>query len=185
MKNLFFLLLLPALIMSCGGGVEQYRAGVEELTTSWDSATASVTELQNNIATDLANISKEASTLNIPAEAMAKLKPEQATEWQTAQNNFTQALQGFAPIRTEIGEFTKAWSEESQKVQALKEGLEAGTLDATATTQINDLAALIPQAKERVAGWQAAYAEAKSKTETALGELKAKFDQLNAAMPVK
>jgi len=185
MKNLFFLMLLPALIMSCGSGVEQYRGGVEELTTAWDSATSSVTELQSNLATDLANISKEAGALGMSTETLAKLKPELVNEWQTAQNNFTQALQGFAPIRTEIGEFTKAWGEESMKVKALSDGLAAGKLDETTTTQISELTTLVSQAKERVAGWQTAYADAKSNTETALGALKAKYDQLSAAVPAK
>jgi chromosome segregation ATPase len=184
MKKLLFLL-LPAFMMSCGSGVEQYRASIEELSTAWDSTTAAVTEIQSNIGEDLSTISKTASQLRLSDETVAKLSPEQATEWQNAQSNFTQALQAYAPIRTEIGEFTNAWGEETAKLQSLKDGLAAGTLDATATTQINELTTLIAQAKERVSGWKEAYASAKTNTEAALAALKTKYDELSAAVPAK
>jgi chromosome segregation ATPase len=184
MKNLFFLL-LPAFIMSCGSGVEQYRASIEDLSTAWDSTTAQVTEMQSNIGEDLASFSKSASELRLSDETVAKLKPEQATAWQGAQSNFTQALQAFAPIRTEIGEFTNAWGQEAAKLQALKDGLAAGTLDATATTQVSELTALVAQAKERIAGWKTAYAQAKTSTEAALAALKTKHAELSAAVPAK
>lgn len=184
MKNLLFLL-LPAFIIACGGGVEQYRASVETLVTQWDSTTASVTELSSNISNDLSEISKSASELTISEEAMAKMKPEQVTEWQTAQQNFTQSLQGYAPLRTEIGEFTKAWGEEATKVQSLKEGLESGQLPADVATQVDSLNTLITQAKENVATWQAKYAEVKAAAMGGLETLKSTHATLVAETPAK
>ncbi len=178
------LLFLPAVLLSCAG-VEQYRAGIEALSTDWTAATASVTELASNITSSLSDYSKMAGQYKLSDDVLAKLKPDQKSTWETAQNDFVQSLQGFAPIRTEIAEFTKTWGEESTKVQALTDGLASGKLEGDVNTQVNDLNTLIAQAKDKVTAWQSAYDAAKTKTEAALDNMKSVFASLSAPATAK
>lgn len=184
MKKLLFLL-LPVVLFSCGKGVEQYRAGIETLATDWDATTSAVTEFTNTLNSDLSSFSQLAGSLRLSDEVQSKLKPEQATQWQEAQAAFTQALQGFAPIRTQVAEFSKAWGEKAAEVQALKDGLAAGKIEGDVNAKVTELTALVAQAKEQLAGWQTAHAAAKAATQTAGDAMKATYEALNAAVPAK
>lgn len=184
MKKMLFLL-LPVLMVACGGGVEQYRAGIETLTADWDATTSAVTEFSNSVAGDLSSFSQLAGSLQLSEDVVKKLKPEQTTQWQNAQGALTQALQAFAPIRTQVGEFSKSWGEKAVEVQALKDGLAAGKLEGDVTGQIAGLTALVAQAKESLAGWQTAHTAAKSQSQSAADALKALYDTLNAAAAPK
>lgn len=180
MKKLLFLL-LPVVLFSCGKGVEQHRASIETLATDWDATTSAVTEFQNTLNGDLSSFSQLAGSLRLGDDVKMKLKPEQVAQWDASQGAFTQALQGFAPIRTQVAEFSKAWGEKAVEVQALKDGLAAGKLEGDVNAKVAELSALVAQAKEQLAGWQAAHAAAKSATQTAGDAMKVSFETLNAA----
>lgn len=179
MKKMYFLL-LPVLIYACSG-VEQYKAGIEELATSWDSTTSEVTEFSATIGTDMATFSQTATSLNLGDDVLSKLKPEQVTEWQGARSTFANAMMAFAPIRTKVGEFTKVWGEKAAEVQTLKDGLAAGKLEGDVMGQIAGLTTLVTQAKESLAGWQTEYDGAKSQTQTAADALKSVYGTLTAS----
>lgn len=184
MKKMFFLL-LPVFMVACGGGVEQYRAGIETLATDWDATTSAVTEFSSTIGNDLSSFSQLAGSMQLSEDVTKALKPEQATQWQGAQAAFTQALQAFAPLRTKVGEFTKTWGEKAAEVQALKDGLAAGKLEGDVAGQIASLTTLVTQAKDSLTGWQTEHAAAKTGAQTAADALKALYDTLNAAAPAK
>jgi hypothetical protein len=181
----FLLLLLPAFIISCASGVEQYRTGIETLGIQWDSTTAMATELANNISGSLSEYSTSASALQVSNEVMAKLKPGQTEAWDAAKSAFNQALQGFAPLRTELGEFVNAWGAEGSKVQALKDGLAAGSLEGDVAGQLGELNTLIAQAGEKLPAWTAQYEQAKTTADEALKTLKSAHDAVIAAVPGK
>jgi hypothetical protein len=180
MKKLYFLL-LPILMYSCSG-VEQYRAGIENLVTDWDSTTTRVVDLTSALAGDMAMFSQMGSKMNLTEDVLSKLKPEQVIEWQAVRSAFGQAMNGFASIRTEMGEFSKAWGEKANEVKALKDGLGSGKLEGDITRQISGLTTLVTQAKESLSQWQTAYASAKAQAETAGSALKSTFESLNASV---
>jgi hypothetical protein len=177
------ILLLPVLMFACGKGVEQYRASIETLAADWDATTAAVTEFQNTLGNDLASYSQLASQMQVADDVKAKLKPEQVTAWDQAQANFATALQAYAPLRTQVGEFTKTWGEKAAEVQALKDGLAAGKIEGDVNAKVTELSALVAQAKESLAGWQTAHAAAKSQVQAAADAMKALHDQYTAAAP--
>ena len=180
MKNLFFLL-LPAFLFSCGG-VDQYRASIESLAADWDSTTTAVTEFGNALNSDLESFSRTSAELRFDDETLKKLKPEQATALQNAQSALAQSLQAFAPIRTQVAEFTKSWQEKAAEVQALQDGLAAGKLEGNVATQVADLNALVTQANESLTSWKTAHAAAKTGAQAAADSLKSTYDSLLAAV---
>jgi hypothetical protein len=108
MKNVFFLFL--AVILFACGGVGKYKASVDALAANWDSTTTAVTDFSTTLNNDLGSFSKMAADLRFDDATQKKLTAEQTTAWQSAQSAFAQALQSFAPIRTQVAEFTKAWT---------------------------------------------------------------------------
>ena len=180
MKKLFFLL-LPFVLFACGKGVEQYRGAIEGLGSEWDATTSAITEFANNLNTDLSNFSQMAGAMNLSEDVQKKLKPEQATEWQTVRAAFSQALQAFAPIRTQVGEFTKTWGEKAAEVQALKDGLASGKLEGDVNANVEAIKTHITLGKESLEAWKKAHNDAKAQAQSAADNMKAVYDKLNAA----
>lgn len=180
MKKLF-LLLLPVVIFACQG-VEQYRSGIETLSSEWDATTVAVTDFTNALNGDLQKFTQFASATRLSEDVQKALKPEQIAEWQNAERTFTQALQKFAPIRTQVTEFTKAWTEKGADVKSLLDGLAAKKFEGDVAGKISELSTLVAQAKDSLTNWQAAHAEAQTETQTAADGLKALYDNLSASV---
>lgn len=160
MKKLF-LFLLPVLVISCKG-VDQYRPGIEEVSTSWDATTKAVSDFSGMVASDMTNYTKAMASMNIDEATAKKLKPEQVTAWQAAQKGATDALSAYAPIQRTIGDFMKTWTEKSADVNALKEGLAKGKIDGDVNAKITELKAMIATANENMTAWKASYATVKN-----------------------
>lgn len=169
MKKLFFFL-LPLLVLSCKG-VEQYRAGIEELSGNWDTATKAVTEFSDMVSSDLTNYTKAMAAMQIDEATAKKLKPAQVSDWDAAQKGVTDALSAYAPIQKTVGDFVKTWTEKAADVTALKDGLAAGKIDGDVTAKLTDLTAMVTSANENLTAWKASYDTVKNGASAALTNL--------------
>lgn len=169
MKKLFFFL-LPVLVISCKG-VDQYRPGVEEVSTSWDATTKAVSDFSGMVASDMTNYTKAMASMNVDEATVMKMKPEQITTWRAAQKGATDALSAYAPIQKTISDFMKTWTEKSADVNSLKEGLAKGKIDGDVNAKITDLKGMIATANENMTAWKASYATVKNGVVAALTNL--------------
>ena len=186
MKKLF-LFALPLLMISCKG-VEQYRAGIEELSGNWDNTTKSVTDFAGMVSGDLTNYTKALAGVSLDEMTAKKLKPEQVSAFQAAQKGVTDALGGYAPLQQSINDFVKTWSEKSADVTALKDGLAAGKIEGDVTAKLAELGGLVTTAGENLTAWQGTYGGLKGGVDKAMGDLTtlmASFAPAAPAAPVK
>lgn len=184
MKRLL-LMLIPVLAAACGSGVEQYRAGIEALSSNWVSATSKATELNDDVTTSLSDLARAASVLRPSAEELAALDADQKRQWESAKDSFNQALQAFAPLRSEIGQLINNWGTETEKVQALKDGLANGKLEGDVLGRIGELNTLASQATDKIAAWRATYDQTNAAADAALNMLKESFTTVNSSAPAK
>lgn len=186
MKKLF-LFALPLLMISCKG-VEQYRAGIEELSGNWDNTTKSVTDFAGMVSGDLSNYTKALAGVTLDEMTIKKLKPEQVTAFKASQQAVTEALGGYAPLQQNINDFVKTWSEKSAEVTALKDGLAAGKIEGDVTAKLAELNGLVATAGENLTAWQGTYGTVKGGVDKAMGDLTAlmaSFAPAAPAAPVK
>lgn len=186
MKKLL-LFALPLLMISCKG-VEQHRAGIEELSGNWDNTTKSVTDFAGMVSSDLSNYTKALAGVNLDEMTAKKLKPEQVAAFQAAQKGVTDALGGYAPLQQNINDYVKTWSEKSAEVTALKDGLAAGKIEGDVTAKLAELNGMVATAGENLTAWQATYATVKAgvdKSMTDLTALMSSFAPAAPAAPVK
>lgn len=186
MKKLF-LFALPLLMISCKG-VEQYRAGIEELSGNWDNTTKSVTDFAGMVSGDLSNYTKALAGVTLDEMTIKKLKPEQVTAFKASQQAVTEALGGYAPLQQNINDFVKTWSEKSAEVTALKDGLAAGKIEGDVTAKLAELGGLVTSAGENLTAWQGTYGTVKGGVDKAMGDLTAlmaSFAPAAPAAPVK
>lgn len=176
MKKLL-LIALPLFVFSCKPGVESHRGAIEELSTSWDSATAAVTEFSNSLTGDINGYTENATALMLDSVTSASLKGDVATKWAEATSAFKATTSdAYAPVQNELNDFITMWTAKAGEITALKDGLAAGKIEGDVAAKIADLSSLVTQANEKVAAWTAKKAELKTAADSALGMLKSVYD---------
>jgi len=184
MKKLFFFL-LPLLVLSCKG-VEQYRAGIEELSGNWDNTTKAVSDFSAMVSADMTNYTKALASMHVDDATAKKLKPEQVQAWEAAQKGVTDALGAFIPLQKTINDFLTTWTEKTAEVNALREGLAAGKVEGDVNAKLTDLNALVATANENLTAWKASYATVKNGVAAALTNLQQMMGTLTtSAAPMK
>jgi hypothetical protein len=183
MKKLF-LFALPLLLISCKG-VEQYRAGIEELSGNWDNTTKAVTDFSGMVSSDLTNYTKALAGVQLDEMTAKKLKPEQTSAWTAAQKAVTDALGAYAPLQQNINDFVKTWSEKSADLTALKDGLAAGKIEGDVTAKLAELGGLVTTANDNLTAWTASYGTVKGGVDTAMAALTQLMGTLAPAAPAK
>jgi hypothetical protein len=169
MKKLF-LFALPLLMISCKG-VEQYRAGIEELSGNWDTTTTAVTDFAGMVSTDLTNYTQALANVKVDDAVAKKMKPEQTAALDAAKKAVTDALGAYAPLQQTINDFVKTWSEKSADVTALKDGLAAGKIEGDVAAKLTELGALVTSANDNLTAWKGSYGTVKGGVDTAMGAL--------------
>jgi len=183
MKKLF-LFALPLLMISCKG-VEQYRAGIEELSGNWENTTKLITDFQGMVSGDLTGYTKALAGVNLDEMVASKLKPEQTAAWEAAQKAVTDALGGYAPLQQTINDFVATWTEKSAAVTALKDGLSAGKIEGDVPAQLADLGSMVTTAGDNMKAWQASYGTVKGGVDSAMTALTQLMSTLAPAAPSK
>jgi len=172
MKKLFLFALPLVLLVACKG-VEQYRAGIEELSGNWDTTTKAITDFAGMVSSDMTNYTQTAASVPPVDEATAKkMKPEQVAAINAAKQGVTDALGAYVPLQQTINEFVAAWSEKSAEVTALKDGLAAGKIEGDVTAKLTELNAYVATGNDNLKAWEASYATVKGGVEAALSALK-------------
>ena len=183
MKKLL-LFALPLLMISCKG-VEQYRAGIEELSGNWDNTTKAVTEFSGTVSSDLTNYTQALAGVKLDEMVAKKLKPEQTAAWDAANKAVTDALGAYAPLQQNINDFVATWTEKSASVTALKDGLAAGKIEGDVTAQLADLGGMVTTANDNLKAWQGTYGTVKGGVDTAMSALTQLMGTLAPAAPAK
>ena len=183
MKKLF-LFALPLLFVACKG-VEQYRAGIEELSGKWDATTKSVTDFAGMVSTDRTNYTQAAAAITVDEATAKKLKPEQTASLDASRAAVTSAIEAYGPLQQSINDYVNKWAEKSAEVTALKDGLAAGKVEGDVAAKLTELNAEVAAAEENVKAWQASYATVKSAVESALSNLNTVVSGLAAPMAKK
>jgi hypothetical protein len=169
MKKLLFFL-LPLLVIACKG-VEQHRAGIEELSGNWDATTKSITDFQAMVSADMTNYTKALAAMQPDDATRMKMTPVQVTTWEASQKTVTDALGAYAPLQKTVNDFVATWSEKSAEVTALKDGLNSGKIEGDVNAKLTELNAMIATANENLTSWKAQYATIKGSVDAAMAGL--------------
>jgi hypothetical protein len=183
MKKLFFFA-LPLFLISCKG-VEQYRAGIEELSGNWDTTTKAVTDFAGMVSNDLSNYTQAAAAANVDEATAAKLKPEQKTALETAQKGVSDALAAYPPLQQTIADFVTTWNEKSAEVTALKDGLAAGKIEGDVSAKLAELGGMVTTANDNLKAWAGSYETVKGQVDAAMANLNQVVSGMAAPMAKK
>jgi hypothetical protein len=169
MKKLF-LFALPLLLISCKG-VEQYRAGIEELSGNWETTTKAVSDFSGMVSNDLTNYTQGLAAMKVDEATSKKMKPEQTAAFEAAKKGVLDALSAYGPFQQTINDFVSNWTTKAADVQALKDGLAAGKIEGDVTAKLAELGGMVTTANDSLKSWQDAYAGLKGGVDSAMTTL--------------
>jgi hypothetical protein len=153
MKNFIAILLPLVLLMACNS-VEKHREAINTLAADWDTTTASVMEFAGTLQGEQAAFQQNLSSMVVSEDAMGKLKEDKKTMLMDAFNGLQTSGGAFAGISNELNGFVAEWTEKSNEVNALKEGLESGKLSPEAVASISSLTTYVAEAQTKVGTWK-------------------------------
>jgi hypothetical protein len=157
-------------MISCKG-VDQYTAGIEELSGNWETTTKAITDFSGMVSTDLTNYTTALASVKLDDAVAKKMKPEQTSAFEAAKLAVTDALGAYAPLQNTINDFVKTWTEKSADVTALKDGLAAGKLEGDVAGKLAELNGLVTTGNANLTAWKASYGTVKGGVDTAMAAL--------------
>lgn len=167
MKKLLFLA-LPLLLFSCKG-VEQYKAGIDELAGNWDSTTTAVTDFSGMVSEDLTKYTQALAKFDDLADV--NLNAEQTDAMEGAKMAVINALGGYPPLQKNINEFVSTWTDKAAELTALKDGLAAGKIEGDVPAKISELSGLVDTANENLTSWKGTYDTLKGDVDESMAAL--------------
>jgi hypothetical protein len=179
MKKLLFLV-LPLFFFSCKG-TEQYRAGIEELSGSWESATTSLTDFSSMVSGEFAKYTNSIAGMQPDEATLAGMEPEQRDAVENTRMTVIEALKGYPALEKNIKGFVNIWTEKSEMLTSLKDGLSAGKLEGDVSEKLSELSALVTTANENIDTWKGTHDMIKSNVQEAM----TKFSEAMAALNPK
>ncbi len=153
MKNSLFVLFLLTTFFSCQNNIEQYRAGIEDIGSQYDSITTVVNSFADMLNAEHSNFTAMTSKMEEDGAALPTLSEEEQTKLTAAKESFTNAGSGLSEMVQSVEAFKTEWAAKAEEVTALKDGLAEGTLGADVATKIADLNTFLSDAGTKVSEW--------------------------------
>jgi hypothetical protein len=142
MKKVLVFLFAIAIFASCKN-VEQYKAGITDLSTKWEAASATVSGLSTMLDASKAAQMASFDSLKIDSTFMAKLKGADLDKVKAAVTAYQSSGAGLTEAATKLAEIKSTWDAKSTEISALKDGLAAGKLEGDVTAKLNELTAFL------------------------------------------
>lgn len=146
-------------LVACGGGVDQYKPAIEELSANWDNATSAVSEFSKMISEEQTALVNLSNSLQVVPETMAKWDEATTSQFANIKGAAETSTNNVAQIAAQVNEFLTSWNEKSQQLQTLKDGLMAGKIEGDVQTQIAALSAAATDATAQLDSWKTKFTE--------------------------
>lgn len=159
MKNLLVIFSSLLVIAACSN-VDQFRAPIEALTSDWEKATTSVTEVGSMIGAAQSSLMSLKDSLVV--DPSKKMSAEATASMDSLKNAFTSQVDGLSGLASEVTTFATSWEEMSGKLAALKDGLAAGKLEGDVMAQLDELKNAAMDAGTKVEAWTTKLNESKA-----------------------
>lgn len=150
MKKLFVLLLITS-VFACKN-VEQYKAGITELGTKWEAASAAVGEFSTMLDASKAAHFANLDSLKIDSTFLAKIKKTDIEKVTAALQAYKNSGAGFEAVSTQLNDLKTTWTAKGEEVKALQDGLTAGKLEGDVTAKVAELTNYIASTETAVTG---------------------------------
>ncbi len=156
-----------ALIFAACNSVAKFQPQIEELAKTWDSTTSQVTEFATSVKTEQANWANASTAMAVAPEVMEKWDDAAKAKYAEIQAAANNSSTGIAGIATELDSFVSSWTEKSNTMKSLTDGLAAGKIEGDVAAQIAELTAATTDASSKLTDWKTKFGEVKASASNA------------------
>ena len=181
MKKVFAFAAIALVFAACNS-VAKFKPQIEELAKTWDATTSQVTEFATSVKTEQSNWANAATAMTVAPEAMAKWDDTAKAKYAEIQAAAQTSTTGIAGISSELDGFVSSWTEKSNSMKSLTDGLAAGKIEGDVTAKIADLTAAATDATSKLGTWKTKFDEVKGAAAKAQ-QMFAEFTAASAAAP--
>ena len=181
MKKVFAFAAIALVFAACNS-VAKFKPQIEELAKTWDATTSQVTEFATSVKTEQSNWANAATAMTVAPEAMAKWDDAAKAKYAEIQAAAQTSTTGIAGISSELDGFVSSWTEKSNSMKSLTDGLAAGKIEGDVTAKIAELTAAATDATSKLGTWKTKFDEVKGAAAKAQ-QMFAEFTAASAAAP--
>ena len=161
MKNVLFFASILFVFSACQN-IEQYKAGIEDLSAKWDATSTSASDFANTLNGEMAGHANMVSSMELPETVVASLSDEAKAKVNEAKMACTKTAEDFGGIQQEVGTFMADWKAKGEELTALKDGLAAGKLEGDVAGKIAELETFVTDAGTKLTAWGTSLETAKA-----------------------
>jgi chromosome segregation ATPase len=133
--------------------VAQYKDAIDTLSTDWESTTAKVTAMVEQIS-QTQTMAKSALDAMAPSEEItAQMSEEQTGVLNGLKEQLSGQLGSIGDLSKTAFEFVNKWQSEGENLKALTDGLTAGKLPEDPQGMIDSLTGLVGEGNTNVESW--------------------------------
>jgi flagellar biosynthesis chaperone FliJ len=152
MKRFMFFVALLMTFVSCSN-LEKFRPEVESIGEEWSKVETMITELAGTIGVSQNALMSSVQEMNIADVVFQKLPQENRDQLQNVQKEAIDVVGEYNEVMMEISEFADDWTSKSEKLEALKAGLDAKKFDGNPAAQISELKNTLDMANNNLSSW--------------------------------
>ncbi len=156
-----------AFIFGACNSVAKFKPQIEELAKTWDSTTSQVTEFATSVKTEQANWANASTAMAVAPEAMAKWDDASKAKYAEITTAAQGSTAGISGIASELDGFVTSWTEKSNTMKALTDGLAAGKIEGDVNAQIAELTAATTDASAKLGDWKTKFEAVKAQASSA------------------
>ncbi len=176
MKKLSLVLAIMAFATISCNSVEQFRAPIEELAGNWETITNQVGDFATTLQSEQTNAAGLLAQMVIPDGV--DLGEEATGQAQGFIAQATEQLSSVTTLGATVASFLEGWGDNTDALEDLQDGLEAGSIDGDVMAQINSLKEAITGAEGSLDGWRAQLTSATTGLQSA-------YDSFAALLPAQ
>lgn len=152
MRNFLAVALATLFLASCSN-VGQYKEAIDGLSSNWEAATQSVTNLSGQIEEVTANWASMQEKMTPSPEVMAEMSDEAKAQMEQVSTQYMAQGKALTGLSQSVLNFVGDWEEKTEMLNGLKEGLTAGKLEGDVEGTISTLQEAAGNATAKVTEW--------------------------------
>jgi flagellar biosynthesis chaperone FliJ len=133
--------------------VEKFRPEVESISEDWTKTELMITELATSVGMSQNALIEKVQELNIGDVIFQKIPQEKRDELQAAQGEIMSVVEEYNGVLGEINQFGNEWGAKTEKLEALKAGLDAKKIEGNPAAQISELKNTLDMANNNLTNW--------------------------------
>lgn len=150
-------LLAGLLFFASCQNADQYQAPVKELISNWEATTQNITQLRDQIESEMVTWKSSNKEEQVEEAILAKLSDEQKEQLSELGTERKGHADSFKSLRTEVNTYLEKWEEQEEVLTTIQDELADGTVREAIDANLGSIKALLSKSTDKIDQWNAEF----------------------------